>query len=73
MYNTARRETIFPDHELELLLTLNEAAKVLGVHRGTILSLMRRGELPATKIGGQWRIKPSSLKRLIDRAEDGAK
>lgn len=72
MYNTAEKETT-PSHDVERLLTMQEAADLLAVHRGTVVNLIKRGELDASKIGGQWRIKPSSLKRLIDKAEETGK
>lgn len=70
MYNTAEQETT---HHVERLLSMQEAADLLSVHRLTVYNLIKRGDLEATKVGRQWRIKPSSLKRLIDRVEDGAK
>lgn len=73
MYNAAEKETNAPSHDIERLLTMQEAADLLAVHRQTVLALIRSGELEATKIGGQWRIKPSSLKRLIDKAEEVAR
>lgn len=73
MYNTAAKETTIIDTEVERLLTIHESAILLNVYRGTVINLIKRGELEASKIGGQWRIKPSSLKRLIDKAEEGAK
>lgn len=73
MYNTAEKETNAQSHDVERLLSLQEAADLLAVHRGTIVNFIRRGDLEASKIGHQWRIKPSSLKRLIDRAEEGSK
>lgn len=73
MYNAAEKETNGPSHDIERLLTMQEAADLLAVHRQTVGALIRSGDLEAKKIGGQWRIKPSSLKRLIDKAEDGAK
>lgn len=39
------RDRIVPEPQLARLLTTDDAAKVLGVHRRTVLKLARRGEL----------------------------
>jgi len=42
-------------------LTLAEAAEALGVHYMTVYKYVRTGRLPATKVGGGWRIAKSEL------------
>ena len=37
------------------IMTPKEAAKYLGFHLVTIYRLLKKQEIPATKIGGQWR------------------
>ena len=44
-------------------LSAREAATVLGVHERTIRRAVARGDLPATKHAGQYRIAPADLER----------
>ena len=43
------------------IMTPKEAAKYLGFHLETIYRLLKKQEIPATKIGGQWRFKKDVL------------
>lgn len=43
------------------LLTLRQAAEILQVHRDTVYGYVRRGEIPAVKIGGRWTISERLL------------
>ena len=43
------------------LLTATQVADLLLVERHTIPSMIARGELPATKVGRQWRIAPDDV------------
>ncbi len=60
----------------ERLLTLREAADLLGIHSKTLEIQARRGEIPATKIGNRWRFRTSLLDQWLasrfgpTRAED---
>lgn len=47
------------------LLTASQVATLLMVERHTIPAMIARGELPATKIGKQWRIAPEDVWPLI--------
>jgi excisionase family DNA binding protein len=50
------------------IMTPKEAAKYLGFHLVTIYRLLKKQEIPATKIGGQWRFKKDVLDAwLLDR------
>jgi len=50
------------------IMTPKEAAKYLGFHLVTIYRLLKKREIPATKIGGQWRFKKDILDAwLLDR------
>ena len=42
------------------LLTLSEAANLLQVSTRTLQRMIRNGELPAFKVGGQWRLRKRS-------------
>jgi excisionase family DNA binding protein len=39
------------------ILTVDEVSEVLGMHPLTVRRMARDGELPAFKVGRQWRIK----------------
>ena len=43
------------------IMTLQEAAKYLGVHPITIYRLLKETNIPAIKLGGQWRFKKDIL------------
>jgi excisionase family DNA binding protein len=47
------------------LLTTQEAAEFLRVSRATILRWCKAGQLPAVRIGRQWRIDMDQLKRVL--------
>lgn len=51
-------------------LTVAEVAKWFGVNTTTVYRLVKRGKLPAFKIGNQWRF---SLQRLEEWAADREK
>ena len=50
-------------------LTLADVAEVLNTSVAQVYALVRRGELPAIKIGGrgQWRVESSQLEAYITR------
>ena len=43
------------------IMTPKEASKYLGFHLVTLYRLLKKREIPATKIGGQWRFKKDIL------------
>ena len=47
------------------IMTPKEAAKYLGLHLITIYRLIKKGELPSFKVGGQWRFKKDLLDEWI--------
>ena len=47
------------------MLTIAEVAKYLKLHELTVRRLAREGELPAFKVGRQWRIKRDLLETWI--------
>ena len=52
----------------ELLISVNKAASVLGVHPNTVRSMARQGILPARKFGRQWRIHRERFEKWVDKA-----
>ncbi|HET6165738.1 MAG TPA: helix-turn-helix domain-containing protein [Marmoricola sp.] len=51
-------------------LTLADVAEILNTSSAQVYALVRRGDLPAIKIGGrgQWRVEASELEEYIKRA-----
>jgi excisionase family DNA binding protein len=51
-------------------LTLADVAEILNTTSAQVYALVRRGDLPAIKIGGrgQWRVESSELEAYITRA-----
>ena len=50
------------------IMNLEEASRYLRIKRRTLYALAARGEVPAAKIGGQWRFRRSHLEDLFDEA-----
>jgi excisionase family DNA binding protein len=51
------------------LLTLAEAARLLQVSTRTLQRMIHSNNLPALKVGGQWRVRESQLTEWIQRRE----
>jgi len=51
------------------ILNLEEASRYLRIKRRTLYSLAARGEVPAAKIGGQWRFRRSQLDGLFEKSQ----
>lgn len=51
-------------------LQLADVAEILNTSTAQVYALVRRGELPAIKIGGrgQWRVETSELEAFIERS-----
>jgi len=48
------------------LLTIQEAADMLQVCRRTVLRMAKSKEMPAFKLGGQWRVRESELTKWLE-------
>jgi excisionase family DNA binding protein len=59
------------DSENLRLLTLSQAAELLHVSTRTLQRMIRRNDLPAFKVGGQWRVRESQLAHWIQFREGG--
>ena len=46
-------------------ITVDEAAVYLGLHPGSVRRLARSGELPAVKVGRQWRLDRETLEEWL--------
>jgi excisionase family DNA binding protein len=57
------------DRPKQRFMSLADAAHVLGISAAQMYALVRRGEIPAMKIGGrgQWRVEIEGLEHYIDQ------
>jgi len=60
------------DHVELKLLTLAEAAAILQVSKRTLLRMIQQKEVPAFKVGGQWRIRESQFRKWVNDKENSA-
>lgn len=49
------------------IMTPKEAANFLGIHLVTVYRLLKKGDLPAMKLGGQWRFKKDVLNEWMNK------
>jgi excisionase family DNA binding protein len=56
-------------------LQLSDVAEVLNISANQVYALVRRGDIPAVKIGGrgQWRVEREQLESYISRMYDQTK
>jgi excisionase family DNA binding protein len=56
-------------------LQLADVAEILNTSTAQVYALVRRGELPAIKIGGrgQWRVETSELEAFIQRSYESTR
>lgn len=51
--------------KVKAVLTIGEVAQMLRVHPTTVYRLLKRGDIPGFKIGGNWRVSVNALDRWI--------
>ena len=54
---------------IEEIMNLEEASRYLRIKRRTLYTLAARGEVPAAKIGGQWRFRKNQLDALFEDSQ----
>jgi excisionase family DNA binding protein len=55
------------------VMTLEEVATYLRVHPSTIYRLLKKRQLPAFKVGSDWRFNQESIDRWRSNAESDAR
>ncbi len=60
---TANDDGILGEHEF---LTTDEVLEYLRINARTVYRLIRNGELPAVRIGRQWRIRRNDLDEWLE-------
>ena len=58
------------NHQELKLITLAEAASLLQVSKRTLLRMIQQKQVPAFKVGGQWRIRESQFRRWVEHKEN---
>ncbi|MBN1641511.1 MAG: response regulator [Anaerolineae bacterium] len=56
-----------PFRDVLEIMTIEQVARYLSLHELTVRRLARDGEIPAFKVGRQWRVKRELLDRWIER------
>jgi excisionase family DNA binding protein len=51
------------------LLKVSEVAELIRVSEPTVRSMIRRGELEGSKTGRSWRVRASSLRKLLGEVD----
>ena len=56
-----------PFRDVSEIMTIEQVARYLSLHELTVRRLAREGEIPAFKVGRQWRVKRELLDSWIER------
>jgi excisionase family DNA binding protein len=56
---------------IEKLLAIGEVARLLGISRGSVYTLMRSGELVPIRVGDRARFEPKDVRAYLDRHREG--
>jgi len=54
---------------MEAVLTLEEVAEFLKVHPSTVYRLLKKHQIPAFKLGSDWRFNQASIEKWIKERE----
>ena len=56
---------------MDTVLTLEEVARFLKVHPSTVYRLLKKKQIPAFKMGSDWRFNQESIEQWVKKLEDG--
>ena len=51
-------------------LTVSEVASLLKLSESTVYTMVRAGDIPAVKLGHQWRVSETRLDEWLEQKED---
>jgi excisionase family DNA binding protein len=57
----------YDPHRISPVLSINEAADVLGIARATLYRLLRTGELQSVRVGKRRKFRPEDLDAYLER------
>lgn len=61
-----------PSSEKRLrIMTIEELARYLRLHKSTVYRMVRQGQIPANKIGNQWRFRKDVIDSWLSEHEYG--
>ena len=52
-------------------ISVNEAAKILGIGRSAAYEGVKSGQIPAIRVGGRWLVPLAALDRMLAEAGKG--
>jgi excisionase family DNA binding protein len=52
------------------IMTIDEAAKYLRIHKSTMYRLIKKKQIPAIKVGGRWRFRKDKIDSWLSRNEN---
>ena len=55
------------DETRPTIMTLDEVAKYLRIHKSTVYRMTKEGKIPAIKIGNQWRFKKNKIDEWLSK------
>jgi len=58
------------DETRPTIMTLDEVAKYLRIHKSTVYRMTKEGKIPAIKIGNQWRFKKNKIDEWLGKQGD---
>lgn len=50
-------------------ISVEEAAKILGIGRNSAYNAAKAGEIPAIRIGGRWRVSKPALDKMLEEGK----
>lgn len=56
--------------EVPMLLRVTDVSDVLGVHINTVKKLILAGQIPAKKVGREWRVTKEDLRAYVEDTDD---
>jgi excisionase family DNA binding protein len=51
------------------LMTIDEVARYLRIHRSTVYRLAKTGRIPASKVGNKWRFRKDVIDQWLSEKE----
>lgn len=67
---TGKGRARLPHPEDKPTLTVAEAAPILGVSRNSLYEAVRRGEIPALRVGSRWLLPTAAIRSLLHLDDD---
>jgi len=64
------KQVVFTKSNFQLM-TVDEVARYLGIHAITVYRMLKKTDIPATKLLGKWRFKKDVLDRWLEERMEG--